>query len=502
MEERSTRVVRRKKGRRRKHLRSPYSSLIGTSPLQGGVPERRAPLSQWQVHGVEGLEAAVKETEARESDLGVRDVEAKSGVRETREKETRDVHVELDKELLQELQKKRKHEEEERMKQKERELEAQAEAQAERAKNTSQPSTPSAFSRSLRSLSVVGLGKERDLFVQNLAMMLSAGLPLLDALRTLQLEVRSRTIKRIIQRIADAVENGQPLWRSMEEQCLFSPYALALVRIGEESGNLSQNMGYLSVQQEKDQGLRQKVRMAMMYPTIVLILMFVVVMGLGLFVLPNLIQVLFALNVPLPLVTRLMINFTNFMTTRGTIVVPGVLLGFLTLLVLAKFTALKWITQWVVFRIPGIGQLAREATIARFGVIFGGLLKAGVPLLDALRSLAEVTTILSYRHFYFHLLDRVSSGDSFRKSFEVLPESHKVLPLSVQQLIITGERSGALAEIMLKIADIYEKKAADTAQKLPVILEPILLLIIGSLVAAIALAVILPIYGVVGNVGR
>ena len=153
------------------------------------------------------------------------------------------------------------------------------------------------------------------------------------------------------------------------------------------------------------------------------------------------------------------------------------------------------------FHVPGIGRLAKEATIARFGVILGGLLKAGVPIIEAMESLEKVTPIISYRNFYGKMLDHVTIGDSFAKSFSAIKGSDKLLPPSVQQLVMTGERSGALADIMLKIADIYDKKAADTAQKLPVILEPMLLLFIGGLVGTIAFSIIVPIYSIVGNVG-
>lgn len=351
-------------------------------------------------------------------------------------------------------------------------------------------------------ISHFGLGKERHIFVQSLATMLNAGLPLVDALRVLQKEAHSRAMRKIVLRITDAVENGSPLWRAMEDQQLFSPHALSLVRIGEEAGDLAENMEYLAVQEEKDHALRQKVKMAMIYPSIVIVLMIVIVVGLGLFVLPNLIQVLYSLNVELPLVTRLLIKFTNAFTAHAATALPTAALGFFVFIILAKFTPLRVVTQWVLFHIPGVGTLAKEATIARFGVILGGLLKAGVPLVEAIHSLAEVTPIVAYRHFYVKLLDHISAGDSFSKSFGEIRRSTRLLPPSVQQLITTGERSGALSEILLKVADIYEKKANETAQKLPIVLEPMILLVIGGLVATIAFAIIIPIYSIVGSVGR
>lgn len=351
-----------------------------------------------------------------------------------------------------------------------------------------------------RSLNYIGMGKHRSSFVQNLAMMLNAGLPLIDALQTIQEELRSKAMKMVVQRIADLVEGGNPLWVSMDEQGIFSPYEVSLVRVGEEAGNLARNMELLSIQQEKDRNLRQKVKMAMIYPTIVLVLMFIVVMGLGMFVLPNLIQVLYALNVELPLSTRLVIMFTEFMQKSGAQTGAGIIGGFVTVALLTKYTGFKAVTQWFIFRIPGIGRLAKEASIARFGVILGGLLQAGVPLVESLDSMVEVTTIVTFKRFYRKLRDRVTVGDSFATCFHTIPGSRKVLPVSVQQLIITGEKSGALSDTCMKVAHIFERKAEETAEKLPVILEPVLLLCIGSLVGFIAFSIIVPIYSAVGNV--
>ncbi len=359
---------------------------------------------------------------------------------------------------------------------------------------------PNGLARFASALSHMGMGKERMLFIENMAMMLKAGLPLIDTIRTLQAETRSKPMRTLLQKILDAVENGSALWRAMDAQGFFSMHTIALVRIGEEAGSLAQNMEYLAAQEEKDHELRSKVKMAMLYPSIVLVIMFIIIIVLGMFVLPNLIGVLFALNVPLPLVTRIVIAFSNFFTEQGIIAVPGSVGGFVLLIILGKFTPLKIPLQWVMFKIPGIGALARQATIARFGVILGGLLQAGVPVIEAMQSLVDVTPVLGYRRFYQKLLDHLSVGDSFAKSFGLIPHSGKLLPPSVQQLVITGERSGTLSEIMLKIADIYDKKASETAQKLPVILEPILLIFIGGLVATIAFAIIVPIYSIVGNV--
>jgi type IV pilus assembly protein PilC len=168
---------------------------------------------------------------------------------------------------------------------------------------------------------------------------------------------------------------------------------------------------------------------------------------------------------------------------------------------LSKYTKLKVVTQWIIFHVPGIGRLVKEATVARFGVILGGLLRSGVPLVEALESLHDVTEVAKYKKFYKKLWKRIELGDSFASVFKGTKNTGKLLPVSVQQLVITGEKSGTLANTLLKVADIYEKKAEATAEKLPVILEPILLLVIGSLVTGIAMSIIVPIYSIVGTIG-
>lgn len=359
--------------------------------------------------------------------------------------------------------------------------------------------SPGSFMRMALAFAHMGLGKQRSSFIQNLAMMLGAGLHVTEGLETLIKEAPS-AMKKIIRKIAQDVENGSALWRAMDRQAFFTPYAIALIRIGEDSGNLSQNLENLAEQDEKSQAMKQKVKMAMIYPTIVIALTFIITIGLSWFVLPQLIGVLFALNVELPATTRAVISVSNFFTQNGAVFVPSLLLGFFILGILMKFTRLRYVGQWMVLHIPGVKTLIIEASIAQFGIILGSLLKAGVAPIESLESLADVTAMLRYRSFYRKLTEHIRVGDSFSKSFQEIRGSRKVLPPSVQQIIVTGERSGRLSEVLLKIADIYQKKAEETAQKLPIILEPILLIFIAGLVAMIAFSIIMPIYSVVGNI--
>lgn len=354
----------------------------------------------------------------------------------------------------------------------------------------------------LGKLNTIGLGKERTHFIENLAVLLNSGLSVIDALRTIELELRVKPMKKIVHQLIEEVESGIALWRAMDNRSFFSAYELALIRIGEEAGSLSRNMEYLAIQQEKDHALKSKVKMAMIYPTIVLVMTLVITLGMAWFVLPQLVSVLLALNAKLPLVTRIVIWIAAFFEKNGAVAVPSTFAVLFAAFLLCTKTRLRGVTQLVIFRFPGIGTMAKSATVAQFGVVLGSLLRAGVPLVESIRSMAAVTDTVAYRHFYERLASEIEVGQSFDAAFRSLRESRRLIPVSVQQLVITGERSGKVTDMLLRIADIYEKKAEEAAQRLPVVLEPMLLLFMGGLVGTIAFAIIVPIYSVVGSVGR
>src|SRR3989344_2941746 len=242
-------------------------------------------------------------------------------------------------------------------------------------------------------LANMGLGKFRSPFIQNLAMMLGAGLHVNDALSALEREAKKGPMHKLIGKIRVDVDNGLALWRAMDARGYFTPYSIALVRIGEESGNLA-------IQDEKDHAMKQKVKMAMIYPTIVIILTFIIAIGLSWFILPQLVGVLFALNVELPATTLAVIAVSDFFTKHGAVFVPSLVSGMALVGILAKFTKLQIVAQWILLRIPGIKTLIREASIARFGIILGSLMAAGVAPVESLRSLTEVTTLYSFKRFY------------------------------------------------------------------------------------------------------
>lgn len=149
--------------------------------------------------------------------------------------------------------------------------------------------------------------------------------------------------------------------------------------------------------------------------------------------------------------------------------------------------------------IPGIKVLMQEIEVARFGYLLGTLLDAGLQVTRAIESLENATETIRYKRFYTHLRESVDMGNSFEKSFESYPNIGKIIPQSVQQLVISGERSGNLNKTLLKVGQVLEAKSDQTTKNLTIIMEPILLVIVWAGVVTVAFAVILPIYSLVGG---
>jgi len=340
-----------------------------------------------------------------------------------------------------------------------------------------------------------GLNKYKRNFLENLSILLSAGMDILSCLKATEEEFSSHRMKKIIRRIIEKIEGGDSLWRALDDSQLFSNKVLSLIRIGEESGKLIENINTVVDQQEKEWIFKTKIRSAMLYPAIVLPLTLFVGIGVAWFALPKLTDAFYDMNAQLPFITRILMKVGEFLAKYGAVFVPIVIFSFIIILYfLFSFPKTKAIGQIFIFKMPIFRRLIREVELARVGYILNGLLKAGIPITDSLQSLQDSTTFYSYKKFYKFLYNNIDTGNSFKKSFSAYKNSEKLIPKSIQYMIISGEESGKLLETLDRIGRAYETKIEISIKDISTLMEPILLIIIGLAVATIALAVFLPIY--------
>jgi|CXWL01.1.fsa_nt_gi type II secretory pathway component PulF len=343
-------------------------------------------------------------------------------------------------------------------------------------------------------------GSESEQFVENLALLLASGLDVVSAFSAMKREVKSGGMRQVISQMESSLESGKNLSSALEGSGLFGTNVIALVKIGEETGKLPDNLRVVALQLQKERSFRGKIASAMLYPVFVVVLTLIIGISTSWLILPRLADVFSSLQLKLPLITEILISFGRFLGAYGLVFVPSFVVA---VLLLAYFIFInsrtKFIGQELLFAFPGIKELVSGVELSRFGFMMGNLLSAGLPVVIAFDSLIEVTSFHSYRRLYRFLRDRVDEGNSFAKSFAMYPGIDRLMPPSIQQMIVAAEQSGFLADALIKIGVRYEEKTDMTAKNLSTVLEPALLVLVWFGVAFVALAVILPIYSLVGG---
>lgn len=342
--------------------------------------------------------------------------------------------------------------------------------------------------------------ESKEYFVENLSMLIASGVTIGEALVTVASEMPSKRVKKAVLDMAAKVDEGSMFWKSLEESGILNISAVALIKAGEESGRLAENLKVVAEQIHKNNVMTAKVRSALLYPAFLLTLLILVGSGIGLFLLPKLAEIFNGLDVQLNLLTKLLINFGIFWSHWG-LILTGVMFVLLFFMVLA-ITYNKTIRSWaevVLFKLPGMGRLMYETEISRFGFILGSLLDAGLPAVEALDSLSDSMATKRYRDATKIMRDSIEEGNTFATTFDRIKD-RKAFPGPIRQLIISAEKSGNLSETLLKLSKIYEDKADITSRNLETLLEPVILVIIAIGVLFVALAVVLPIYSLVGGI--
>lgn len=347
----------------------------------------------------------------------------------------------------------------------------------------------------------IGLGSEKDYLVDNLSVLLNAGMDILAALEAIASETKSGRLRKLVRRMVEDVENGEPVWRALYNTGLFQNETISLVRIGEDSGRLIQNLQILALQSQKDRMFRSKIVGAMAYPAFVVGLGSAVGFWVLFFLLPQLATTFSSLNMPLPFVTRALIAVGEYTRDHWAVLIPSIMgTGLVLGSVCFAIPKTRFIGQFFLLRTPAIGRLLIESETGRIGYLLGTLLSAGVDLIESLRSVSHASSFSSFSKFFSYLADRLEEGGTFEQAFQSYGKTRKVLSVPMQQLIVTAEHSGTVSQAFLSIGELYQFKADVASKNLTVILEPLLLLVMGVGVLFLALAVVMPIYSLVGGI--
>jgi len=342
----------------------------------------------------------------------------------------------------------------------------------------------------------IGFGNEREYYIENLSLLISSGMGISASLEAMSASVKSWKMKKITKIIESMVNTGMPLWRAFEETKLLPERVISLVRSGEEAGRLADHLNLVTIQQHKEKIFQSRLRSALLYPGIVLSLAMIVALGSAWLVLPKLVSMFSEAKGSLPVTTRILLHVGNFFEAYGIVAVPVTIISLVIIVYgLFFYKKTKFIGDYILFHIPGIKDLVQGIEIASFGYIFGALLQAGFQVGEALESVKKGTMYDSYRKFYEYLQASINNGETFKKAISNYKNADHYIPIPVQQLIFSAEKSGKLSETFIRIGIIFEEKTDAMSRDLATVLEPIVLIVVGLVVGFIVLAIIGPIYG-------
>lgn len=350
-------------------------------------------------------------------------------------------------------------------------------------------------------LSKIPIGKSKQkvklkdlvIFTRQLATMINAGVPLVRSLATLQLQTENPGFKPHIAAVSKDVEGGSSFADALEKHPeVFSPIYINMVRAGEAGGILDEILKKLALQQEKDAKIRGKFKSAMTYPIILLSITSIVFMVLMVFVMPRIGQIIQDLSGPeaqLPTLTKIMLGISSFLVAKWYVIIGVGVIGSYLLRRYIKTPKGRRKKDQLLLKLPVISMIIKKVAIARFARVFASLMAAGVTVLDSIQVTGKAIGNSVVEDELIAASKMVANGQQLSVP---LGES-KVFPPIVSQMLAIGEETGQTDEILIKVADFYEEEVDAVVDSLSSILEPIMIVVMGTMVGLIAASVIGPI---------
>lgn len=339
--------------------------------------------------------------------------------------------------------------------------------------------------------------KDRVVFTRQLSTLISSGLPLTQSLSTVVDQTQNKRLKVIGQDILTSVESGSSMADAFRKHPkVFDQVYLALIAAGETSGTLDKALERIATQQEKDAEMLSKIRGAMVYPVIVLVVIFAV-LGFMLFtVVPQVEQLYVDLRQELPFITAVMVGTANFFITFWwAVLIAAIGAGFFLKRYLDTDNGRRFMDTFKL-NVPIFGEMFRKLYMARFMRTGQTLMSTGVPLLDTLRICSEAVNNVIIKEAILRAADKVKGGKALS---ETLKGEDYILPL-VPQMLSIGEQSGQIDQMMGKTATVYENELDNTIRSISTAIEPVLMVILAIVAGAMVAAILLPIYSLVGNI--
>lgn len=336
---------------------------------------------------------------------------------------------------------------------------------------------------------------ERVLFARYFALMLRAGLDIKRSLLTLQEQTKNRSMRMALGALQQEIEKGKTLAESMTAwPKVFPTLFTSFIRVGETTGRLEQSLQVLAEQLQKEYELKRAVRGALLYPAVILVALVAVAFAMLVFVIPKLAEVFKGFDVELPLLTRWLLALGSFMELYWYLVLLGMLAVGVAGYWLWRVPAIRAQLLHGFLFVPVVGPIMQQVNLARFSRSLSSLLKSGVAFTEALDIMSANTPHPSYSRVFDESSEYVKKGKSLS---EFLATTKRLFPVLMLNVVKIGEETGELDVVLEETARFYESEVDQVMKNLTSILEPVLMIVMGLAVGALAVSVIQPIYGLV-----
>jgi type IV pilus assembly protein PilC len=329
-------------------------------------------------------------------------------------------------------------------------------------------------------------------FSRQLATMMTAGIPLVQSFDIVGAGHENPAMQKLIMAIKADVEGGTSLHESLAKHPLhFDDLFVSLVAAGEQAGALETLLDKIATYKEKTEAIKKKIKKALFYPAAVVVVAVVVTAILLIYVIPEFESLFQGFGADLPAFTRFVIDISKFVQSTGWLLLIAIVGGIWGLLEAKKRNrGVQQFFDRAMLKLPIIGSILHKSSIARYARTLSTTFAAGVPLVEALGSVAGATGNIVYESAVLKMRDEVATGQRLQRAME----NTDLFPNMVNQMIAVGEESGSLDAMSAKVADFYEEEVDNAVDSMSSLLEPLIMAILGVLVGGLVIAMYLPIF--------
>lgn len=328
---------------------------------------------------------------------------------------------------------------------------------------------------------------------RQLATLISAGIPITQSMDILGQQTENKRLKKAVTEIGTDISGGLSLSAAAEKQkFLFKPLHISIMKAGEISGTLDTSLERMADEIEKEHELVAKIRGAMIYPAFIFSSMMLVVIFMIAYVIPQLSSIFSQLGGDLPATTKFLITLSDVIRNYGIYIAIALTGGITYIKYLIKHNnKVRLVWHNMILRTPIIGKkLVRKVNMVRFSRTLGTLLSSGITALEALESTQDALQNDVYKNEVAEATDKVKDGSSMGEAFK----KAKHFPIMVSQMLAVGEETGTVDKIMEKVTHFYQQEVDNTIENLSSILQPLIMILIGLMIAFLMISIILPIY--------